>query len=471
MALTLRQRRALVVALGLLALVSTSGVVAGQAFRQPSLLKYAVTVAGPLVLVALAASRNPLALMTGLLVVAAPFAGYAFRGSAGVPLLAPVFVLALYCAAVRVPARGRRSALAAAGGLMALTLIVPLAESGSRLHVLSTLGSLFAAAWLAARTSREDEGFEVLLWGFLASAALQAGLALWERSTGHQLNLYGSAGSQTFRYSGYFFGFQNAFRPPGAFYDPISLGNMLALALPMAAGLAVRGARRRDPLRVGLALIGGAVVLAGLVVTLDRMSWIAALLGVAAVAVLLPGPGRRRLVVVALLGVGVLVLLAGVGSHSTVSQRAASILHPLSQRTSANEDALRIEIWQRAVAQFDAHPFTGVGLGRFQGILAGELAPAGTAGHAHSTYLQVAAEGGLVALAGLAAVLVALRLDLRRIRRIEPLWGAVLTGCVLAMLACWLTDVTIRYSGVATIMGAVLGMVAGRARRARDSSS
>jgi O-antigen ligase len=240
---------------------------------------------------------------------------------------------------------------------------------------------------------------------------------------------------------------------------------MLALALPLGAGLAVRGARRRDPLRFGLAIGGSLVVLAGLVVTLDRMSWIAALLGLAAAALLLPGPQRRRVIVVAVLAAGVLVLLGGVGGQSTVGQRAASIVHPLSERGTGNGDVLRIEIWQHAVAQFEAHPFSGVGMGRFQGILAGELAPAGTQGHAHSTYLQLAVEGGILALLGLGAVLVAVHVDLRRIRRIDPLWGAALTGAVLALLACWVTDVTIRYSGVATFMGVVFGLVAGRARR------
>ena len=45
-----------------------------------------------------------------------------------------------------------------------------------------------------------------------------------------------------------------------------------------------------------------------------------------------PGPQRRRAILIAVLAVGVLVLIGGVGSHSTVAQRAASILHPLSEQ-------------------------------------------------------------------------------------------------------------------------------------------
>lgn len=120
-----------------------------------------------------------------------------------------------------------------------------------------------------------------------------------------------------------------------------------------------------------------------------------------------------------------------------------------------------------AVAEARAHPVAGIGLGRLQGVLADQLPPAGLYSHAHSTYLQLAAEGGIIALIGLIAVLSALHQDLRWIRAVDPLWGAVLTGAALAMLACWLTDVTIRYSGVATYMGLTFGMIAGRARLAR----
>jgi O-antigen ligase len=466
--LSFDQRRWLVLGLGLLALVSATGLPASHVFHQPSVLKYAVTVAAPLILAALVASEDALALVTSLLVVAAPFAGYAITiHGTHVLLLVPLLILAAYCVALEAPPGGRRSTLAAGGTLMALALVIPLVESPAPAHALSTLISLFAAAYLSSRVSGRERGFRTLVWGFVASAAIQAALALWQRSTGHQLNLYGSAGAQTFTYSGYFFGYLTTTRPPAAFYDPISLGNMLAIAVPLSVGLIVRSVRVRDWTRVALAAGALVVILAGLEATLDRMSWIGALLGLAALTVLLPGGQRRRIVVAIVLAVAAVLLLGGVGSKTTVAQRASSITHPLNEAGTSNGDILRIQIWQRAVAQAAAHPLTGIGLGRFQGVLADELAPAGTQGHAHSTYLQLAAEGGLIAVAGLLAVLIALRRDLQRVRRDDVLWGAVLTGCVLAMLACWLTDVTIRYSGVATYMGILFGMVAGRARLAR----
>lgn len=468
MSLTLGSRRWVVVALGAVALFSATGVTAQHVFHQPSTLKYAVTVGGPLLLAWLFASTNPLAVMSALLVIAAPFAGYVmtFQG-VRIPLLAPLLVLGAYCAALRGPAPGRRSALAAGGALMALSLVAPLIESPDRTGVLGTLTSLFVAAWLAARASSEDGGFIALAWAFLISAAIQAALALWQRHTGQALNLYGSAGAQTINYNGYFFGYLNTVRPPGAFYDPISLGNMLAIAVPLGGGLIVRTVRRREIGQVVIAALALVLVLAGLESTLDRMSWIGALAGLATTILLLPGNRRRRGLLATLIALGAVVLVAGLGGQSTPAQRAASILHPLNETGTGNGDVLRIQIWQRAVSTAEAHPITGIGLGRFQSTLAGELAPAGTQGHAHSTYLQLAAEGGLSALIGLLAVVLALRRDLRITRREDVLWGAVLTGAVLAMLVCWTTDVTIRYSAVATYMGILFGMVAGRARRAQ----
>jgi O-antigen ligase len=470
MILTLPQRRALIALLGLVALVSATGLSA-HLFHQPTLLKYAITVAAPLLLAALLADVNPLSLLTGLIVLAAPFAGYAVTvHGTHVLLLMPLFTLAAFAAALHDVGAARRSALHRAGVVMLAALLLPWLEASAPLGVLGTLISLFAAAYFAARACADERGFTRVLWAFVIAAAIQALLALWQRATGHQLNLYGSAGQQTFISGGYFFSYLDTTRPPGAFYDPISLGNMLAIAVPLAAGLITRYLRTRTwpgVLAAALALI---VILAGLEATLDRMSWIGALAGLAAVLMLTPGRRRARIALGSALVIGAVVLLGGVGSQATLTQRASSILHPLNEISTGNGDQLRIEIWKVAVAQARAHPVAGIGLGRLQGVLADQLPPAGLYSHAHSTYLQLAAEGGILALIGLLVVLLALARDLRWIRAVDPLWGAALTGAALALLACWLTDVTVRYSGVATYMGIAFGMIAGRARLARAES-
>jgi len=84
-------------------------------------------------------------------------------------------------------------------------------------------------------------------------------------------------------------------------------------------------------------------------------------------------------------------------------------------------------------------------------------------------YLQLLAEGGVPALCGLIVVLLALRRDLVRVIRADRIWGAALAGACAAMLLVWLTDVTIRYSGVAVLMGVLFGMVAGRSGSAQEA--
>ena len=454
---------------GAVALAGATGLTEAAVFHQPSMLKYALTVAGPLFLAVLLAVDQPLPLAVGLLIVAAPFTGLAMNPHGiRIPLLEPILILGVIAAALSRYLPLKRSALSLAAAVLMLTFVIPVVNSPGHTDVVGVLLSLFLAAYLAARVSRRPSGFWALVWAFVLSATFQAGLAIWEHHTSHVINFYGSAGTQTFG-SGYFFGYKGTFRPPGAFYDPISLGNVLAIAVPLSVGLAVREARRGRWLGVSGALAALAVIAVGLETSLARTSWIGAGIGLIATAILLPP--RPRWVVLPLLVLAVAVpALLGVFSHGSVgAQRLSSILHPLNESGTAQGDVVRTEVWQRALSTTGEHPVFGVGFGRFQRILAAELPAAGTQGQAQSTYLQVAVEGGIVAVVGLVAVLLALGRDLTRVIRRDRVTGAMLAGACLALLLVWTTDVTIRYSGVAVCMGALFGMVAGRARWAAGS--
>jgi O-antigen ligase len=201
--------------------------------------------------------------------------------------------------------------------------------------------------------------------------------------------------------------------------------------------------------------------------TLSRMSWVGAAGGIVVAILMLPSGPRRTLLPVVLLAVAIPVALGAFSGSSNTLQRLSSITHPLNETGTGQGDVLRVEIWQRAVSVAEQHPVAGVGLGRFQRMLGADFPPAGTQAHAHSTYLQLAVEGGALAVLGLLAVLVALKRDLVGVLRTDRLWGAVLLGACVAMLVVWLTDVTIRYSGMAVCFGLLFGMVAGRARSAR----
>lgn len=462
-------RRVAVILFGLFALIGASGLTEAHLFHQASTLKYGITVAGPLIVSVLLVLTTPLMWVVSLLVLAAPFAGLSMSpGGVHVPLLAPIFVLAIVTVDYGSDRR-RRSALALAGVGMVLALVLPLVQSPGVASALQTVVSLLLGAFLAARVAAQRSGVLVLMWSFLASAALQAAIALWELRSGHPLNLYGSAGAQSLTGSGgsYFFTYAAQTRPPGAFYDPISLGNLLALTIPMGVGLLVRSVRARQWTRVAAAAAGVALVTVALEETLSRMSWIAAVVGLLVMFAFVPTRLRRRGMAAVAVAALLLVAFGVLSTNSTVGQRLGSIANPLNETGTGNGDQARVFIWGRALSVFAAHPIAGVGLNRFQLILEASDPTAGTQAHAHSTYLQIAADGGLIALAGLGLVGVALVRDMRRLVARQRAIGAVLAGSCVALAVCWLTDVTIRYSGVATLMGALFGMVAGASRRAR----
>jgi O-antigen ligase len=84
--------------------------------------------------------------------------------------------------------------------------------------------------------------------------------------------------------------------------------------------------------------------------------------------------------------------------------------------------------------------------------------------HAHSTYLEVAAEAGLLGVVALAILLSALVRDVWRGLRAERALVAGMAGAAVAMLVGWLSDYTIRYSAVAVTAAALLGAIAAAGR-------
>ncbi len=473
MTLSLGQRQALVVLAGLVALVGAAGITEAHVFHQASTLKYAVTIVGPLFIGSLFMSEDPVMMIGALLIFAAPFAGFSmtFKGQ-HVPLLVPIAVIAAAVVIFAERPVNRRSALAWAGIFALLAFILPIVQSPTRGDTLAVLASLFGGAYLASVASCTRQRFLALAWAFVASACVQAALALWENTTGHRLSLYGNAGLQTFAGGNYFFGYVGGTtRPPGAFYDPISLGNMLAISVPLCAGLALYYGRIRRWVPTCIAVLSAALIVAGLEITLSRMSWIGAVAGIIVAAVLLPPAQRRRVLPGLVIAIGAAAVLGLFGGHSPVLQRLGSITHPLNESGTANEDVLRVDVWNQALSVAEHHPVAGVGFGGLVKILSSQFAPAGLQSQAQSTYLQVAAEAGLLGIAGLLAVLWAALSDLGRLFRADRLWAAVLAGSFVAMLVCWLTDVTIRYSGVAVYMGMLFGMIAGSGRRASAASA
>ncbi len=253
-------------------------------FDQPSDVKYGLTVAAPLFLVAVSTASEPLLVAVPVIIVASPFAGFSatFAGTQ-VSLLVPLLAAGVAIAVATGPRPRRLSSAGWAVGPALLLLAVPFFEGTAHSRYLVVIGAMILVAWLVARTASLPGGLEVVAWSLVASGTIQSILAIWEFRTGHLLNLYSSSGGDVFG-SAYFFAFGAQNRPTGSLYDPISLGNVLALTCPIALVLSAsaRTAAARLLALAGLLLIGVALTL-----SLSRMSWIAAVAGLA-VAIVLP---------------------------------------------------------------------------------------------------------------------------------------------------------------------------------------
>jgi O-antigen ligase len=332
---------------------------------------------------------------------------------------------------------------------------------------------LLALSWLVSRAAATPDGMRLVIAAVVASAVLQAALAIWEFQTGRTLNLFTS--TQSNFASGYFFSYGASNRPTGSYADPISLGNVLAIALPLTTVAALAYGRNHQKGQDGspgtgwtrslLVMAAGMVIGLGLVLTFSRMSWVAALAGLALAVLLRPKGARARLAGGLLLLGGLAIVIAVAAAGPTLRTRYDSIFHPTAANVStANGDRTRQQLWKVALDVAVQHPVAGVGFDKLAPELATRVADVSILSHAHSTYLQLAAEGGLVLGVG-ALVLFALALgrDLRNGLRASPL-AAGLAGSVLALAICWTTDYTIRYEAVAASVAPLIGLIAAGGR-------
>ena len=449
------------------------------------MLKYAVTVAGPLLLLLAALHPRPLEPIVAGMVIVAPFAAYPFTlKGIGVPAILPFGLVAVVLAVVTGPHGGPKSSLARSAPFIAALLLLPVL-AGTQLsatgdHISSPLvvvGTLLAMSWLVSRAAATPEGTRLVIAAVVASAVLQAALAIWEFQTGRTLNLFTS--SQSSFASGYFFSYGASNRPTGSFADPISLGNVLAIALPLTTIAALSYRRSRNSLNRGpvaggtlpvLVMAAGMLIGLGLVLTFSRMSWVAAVAGLALAVLLRPKGTRARLAGGLLLLGGLAIVLAVAAAGPTLGTRYDSIFHPTAANVStANGDRTRQQLWKAALDVAVQYPVAGVGFDKLAPELATHVADVSILSHAHSTYLQVAAEGGLVlGIGALTLFALALGRDLRKGLRTSPL-AAGLAGSILALAICWTTDYTIRYEAVAASVAPLIGLIAAGGRSGRDA--
>ena len=329
---------------GTLAVLSAAGVTSYVAFDQASSLKWGITVVGSCLLVVAATAREPLRLIVALAILAAPFSSFhaSFLG-VDVSVLWPILALGWLVAILgREPSPGR-SKLALGVRLVRRAPLDPDSSrpmaSGRRRHSSRPWSPW---AWLVAQVARTPGGTAIVLGALGAGAVLQGAIAIWQFHTGDQLNLYGGAGDAVFG-SNYFFSFDDINRPTGGLEDPISLGNVLALGLP-ALLYSVLTART---LLVRLAaILGAGVVLYALSISLSRMSWFGAIVGIAIAVALLPRGWRLATGLgVTLLAVVTVSIAMAAGGQALVD-RFDTAISPTAQSSVTREgDETRLRLW------------------------------------------------------------------------------------------------------------------------------
>jgi O-antigen ligase len=453
-----------------LAAVAATGKLTPIVFHQPSFTKYIVLVGGPTLVALLATARMPMRALVGAAILVAPLNFVmTFHGQKISPFMVVLFAATLVAAAtVRTEPAGWLGKASMASGLL---LVPAIASSSSTTSYLLWLVETLLIGWLVYVVAREPGGVKFVLVMIVASVAIQGALAFYEYRSGHQLNLYNSSGATTFS-SNYFFSYGSAKRYTGTMPDPIALGNVLALGLPLMICLAVL--TRRLWLRL---LIAGVSIVStlGLVLSLSRMSWIGGAVGVVVCLVLLP-PRRRMWTTLAAAAAVALVIAAGLSlGGPELRRRFTSTLNPTSVQssysTTAQGDQLRVRLWSAAIKTAEAEPVTGTGFGNLVPALNEHGVSVPPAAHAQSWYLQLLGEAGILGAAALLCLLVAAIRDLWTGFGRYRVLAAGMAGAFVATLITWTTDIEPRYIQVGAVIAALFALIAAVGARRAPSGS
>lgn len=450
-------------------ILGASGWTAHFAFANSTIVKYLLTIAAPLGLAAFALVPQPFLVLVAAVVLAAPaatlevsFSGVSLTAIAATCLLAAVPVVLGLTRPVGTSALGRVLPVSIA------LAIIPMAHGVRIGETVTVAVTALAVAFLCARAIRQRGGLAVVLLSTLGSLLLQAVLAIWEYRTRKEFDLYSGSASATA--TNYFFDYQSQPRPTGTFSDPISLATALAVAIPIGLAMLHLLLQRHRWLPASAVGIAIALIGLGLALSLSRMATIGAAISLVVVIALVPRWSRLRMAQI--VGGALATLLIGalvVGGPSLI-ERLSSISDPTATGVAtADGDRDRLFYWSVAAETGLEHPIAGVGAGHLNEILIADAPDAGVHTHAHSAYLQIFAEGGLLGLASLALLAFGLLVDLRRAHAHRPTLTSGLAGAVVALAVAGVTDVvTIKYVAVAATVAPILGMIVGLAGRGID---
>lgn len=236
------------------------------------------------------------------------------------------------------------------------------------------------------------------------------------------------------------------------------LSEYLVLAAPLA--ILAAAAWRRGRAWVLPPLVG--LVVTGLALTQQRGAWVAAAASVAVLGAFIlyqrrDGKELRRVALAAIAGLGIaLAVLAGTGSLGRLADRSRSVRSGLEPR---------LELWQPAVEMIRSRPLFGWGLGSFNTAY-DVLHPPGSdgarqhRGSAHSLYLQLASERGLLGLLAFAWLIWVVIACLRSPQPGEATTALALGATLAAFLAYGLVQYMFHLRAIAWLFWLLVGAVA-----------
>jgi len=255
---------------------------------------------------------------------------------------------------------------------------------------------------------------------------------------------------------------QVTWRIYGPFFNPNLLAGYLLLAFPVALVVVWWARGDAESPNSRLAALGASfaalLMAAALLLTGSKGGMIATVAVVIVLAFTLPRPGTSLARRTRRLAIG--VILAGLIVALVVPTIRVRILSAFTtQRRSA---AFRYYTWLGTVDMIKQRPMFGFGPGSYE-YAHPRFAIAGFTRTAHQTFLQVAAETGILSLVLLVVAIAAIMLSLRgELRRAPPARRALAAAALAAFIGFWVHNL-VDYSWYVPAVGITLWALVGLA--------
>jgi O-antigen ligase len=196
------------------------------------------------------------------------------------------------------------------------------------------------------------------------------------------------------------------------------------MLLPLGTALFYISSGIRKKLLYGACLLAGC---AGFIATLSRGAFVALLIAIGCSISMMYKSGLR----IKHLAVSLVLLMMVLAIFS----QQLSIFYDFFGDKLTVGDVARMELWKKAIQSFEQNPILGVGPGQFVNYTQESGADGSRLG-AHSTYLQILAEGGVLGSIPIFALMIVL---LRRAyfiakTSLDPVQIAIWIGLLAAMI-------------------------------------